>query len=106
LGSVEVGLLAHIKGKTLLYVAAVMDGVSHLGALGIEFGAPKDNCGLAAAAFNARVMPCVAYTDPEVAWLGLTKDSWRTAQSCGRHGRSKADSSPEISLFVSRSQGT
>ncbi len=29
---------------------------------------------LAAAAFNARVIPSVAYTDPEVAWVGLTKD--------------------------------
>jgi Pyridine nucleotide-disulphide oxidoreductase, dimerisation domain len=29
---------------------------------------------LAAAAFNARVIPCVAYTDPEIAWVGLTED--------------------------------
>ncbi len=28
---------------------------------------------MAAAAFNARVIPSVAYTDPEVAWVGLTK---------------------------------
>ena len=28
-----------------------------------------------AAAFNARVIPSVAYTDPEVAWVGLTEDS-------------------------------
>jgi dihydrolipoamide dehydrogenase len=28
----------------------------------------------AAAAFNARVIPSVAYTDPEVAWVGLTED--------------------------------
>jgi dihydrolipoamide dehydrogenase len=26
------------------------------------------------AAFNARVIPSVAYTDPEVAWVGLTED--------------------------------
>ena len=25
------------------------------------------------AAFNARVFPSVAYTDPEVAWVGLTE---------------------------------
>ncbi|MEY4735823.1 MAG: dihydrolipoyl dehydrogenase, partial [Pseudomonadota bacterium] len=31
-------------------------------------------CELAAAAFNARVIPSVAYTDPEVAWVGLTED--------------------------------
>jgi len=29
---------------------------------------------LATAAFNARVIPSVAYTDPEVAWVGLTED--------------------------------
>jgi hypothetical protein len=28
---------------------------------------------LAAAAFNARVIPSVAFTDPEVAWVGLTE---------------------------------
>jgi dihydrolipoamide dehydrogenase len=29
---------------------------------------------LAASAFDARVIPSVAYTDPEVAWVGLTED--------------------------------
>jgi len=29
---------------------------------------------LSASAFNARVIPSVAYTDPEVAWVGLTED--------------------------------
>jgi dihydrolipoamide dehydrogenase len=29
---------------------------------------------LAKAAFNARVIPSVAYTDPEVAWVGLTEE--------------------------------
>ena len=29
---------------------------------------------LARSAFNARVIPSVAYTDPEVAWVGLTED--------------------------------
>jgi dihydrolipoamide dehydrogenase len=29
---------------------------------------------LARAAFDARVIPSVAYTDPEVAWVGLTED--------------------------------
>jgi len=32
---------------------------------------------LAASAFNARVIPSVAYTDPEVAWVGLTEDQAR-----------------------------
>jgi dihydrolipoamide dehydrogenase len=34
----------------------------------------QGNKELAAAAFNARVIPSVAYTDPEVAWVGLTED--------------------------------
>jgi dihydrolipoamide dehydrogenase len=29
---------------------------------------------LAKSAFNARVIPSVAYTDPEIAWVGLTED--------------------------------
>ncbi|MDR2851748.1 MAG: dihydrolipoyl dehydrogenase [Burkholderiaceae bacterium] len=32
---------------------------------------------LARAAFDARVIPAVAYTDPEVAWAGLTEDQAR-----------------------------
>jgi dihydrolipoamide dehydrogenase len=35
-------------------------------------GELQGNKELAAAAFNARVIPSVAYTDPEVAWVGLT----------------------------------
>ncbi len=37
-------------------------------------GELQGNADLAAAAFNARVIPSVAYTDPEVAWVGLTED--------------------------------
>jgi dihydrolipoamide dehydrogenase len=29
---------------------------------------------LKSSAFNARIIPSVAYTDPEVAWVGLTED--------------------------------
>ena len=36
-------------------------------------GELQGNKELAAAAFNARVIPSVAYTDPEVAWVGLTE---------------------------------
>jgi hypothetical protein len=32
----------------------------------------QGNKELACAAFNARVIPSVAYTDPEVTWVGLT----------------------------------
>ena len=47
---------------------------------------------LASAAFNARVIPSVAYTDPEVAWVGLTVDQakaqgFKVKKACfpGRH---------------------
>jgi len=33
---------------------------------------------LASSAFNARVIPSVAYTDPEVAWVGLTEEQAKT----------------------------
>ena len=36
-------------------------------------GELQGNKELASAAFNARVIPSVAYTDPEVAWVGLTE---------------------------------
>ncbi len=47
--------------------------VDSIGALALQ-EVPKGNKELAAAAFNARVIPSVAYTDPEVAWVGLTED--------------------------------
>ena len=37
-------------------------------------GELQGNKELVAAAFNARVIPSVVYTDPEVAWVGLTED--------------------------------
>ena len=40
-------------------------------------GELQGNKELAASAFNARVIPSVAYTDPEVAWVGLTEDQAR-----------------------------
>jgi len=52
--------------------------VPHIFAIGDIVGQPmlelQGNKELAAAAFNARVIPSVAYTDPEVAWVGLTED--------------------------------
>ncbi len=41
-------------------------------------GELQGNKALASSAFNARVIPSVAYTDPEVAWVGLTEEQART----------------------------
>ena len=37
-------------------------------------GALNGDAALSKAQFDARVIPSVAYTDPEVAWVGLTED--------------------------------
>ncbi len=47
---------------------------AHVAAAEVIAGELQGNKELAAAAFNARVIPSVAYTDPEVAWVGLTED--------------------------------
>ncbi|KJS66252.1 MAG: dihydrolipoamide dehydrogenase [Comamonadaceae bacterium BICA1-1] len=41
---------------------------------------------LAAAAFDARVIPSVAYTDPELAWVGLTEDQAKAQGIAVRKG--------------------
>ncbi len=41
-------------------------------------GELQSNKELAATAFNVRVIPSVAYTDPEVAWVGLTETEAKT----------------------------
>jgi hypothetical protein len=41
-------------------------------------GELQGNKELASAAFNARVIPSVAYTDPDVAWAGLTEGQAKT----------------------------
>ena len=46
--------------------------VAHVAAEVIA-GELQGNEELAAAAFNARVIPSVAHTDPEIAWVGLTE---------------------------------
>jgi dihydrolipoamide dehydrogenase len=55
-------MLAHNAGHEAYVAAEVISG---------ELQGNKE---LASAAFNARVIPSVAYTDPEVAWVGLTED--------------------------------
>ncbi len=60
-----------IVGQPMLEHKAVHE--AHVAAEVIA-GEQKGDKELASAAFNARVIPSVAFTDPEVAWVGLTED--------------------------------
>ena len=63
--------IGDIVGQPMLAHKAVHEG--HVAAEVIA-GELQGKADLAASAFNARVIPSVAYTDPEVAWVGLTED--------------------------------
>ena len=63
--------IGDIVGQPMLAHKAVHEG--HVAAEVIA-GELLGNHELASTAFNARVIPSVAYTDPEVAWVGLTED--------------------------------
>ena len=63
--------IGDIIGQPMLAHKAVHE--AHVAAEVIA-GELQGNKALASAAFNARVIPSVAYTDPEVAWVGLTED--------------------------------
>ncbi|ACB33915.1 dihydrolipoamide dehydrogenase [Leptothrix cholodnii SP-6] len=63
--------IGDIVGQPMLAHKAVHE--AHVAAEVIA-GTLQGNQELASAAFNARVIPSVAYTDPEVAWVGLTED--------------------------------
>ena len=63
--------IGDIVGQPMLAHKAVHE--AHVAAEVIA-GELQGNQELAAAAFNARVIPSVAYTDHEVAWVGLTED--------------------------------
>ncbi len=66
--------IGDIVGQPMLAHKAVHE--AHVAAEVIA-GELQGNKALATAAFNARVIPSVAYTDPEVAWVGLTEDQAR-----------------------------
>jgi len=63
--------IGDIVGQPMLAHKAVHE--AHVAAEVIA-GEQQANKELASAAFNARAVPSVAYTDPEVAWAGLTED--------------------------------
>ncbi|MFO1250260.1 MAG: dihydrolipoyl dehydrogenase [Inhella sp.] len=63
--------IGDLVGQPMLAHKAVHE--AHVAAEVIA-GELKGDAKLASSAFNARVIPSVAYTDPEVAWVGLTED--------------------------------
>ena len=63
--------IGDVVGQPMLAHKAVHEG--HVAAEVIA-GELQENHELACAIFDARVIPSVAYTDPEVAWVGLTED--------------------------------
>ena len=63
--------IGDIVGQPMLAHKAVHE--AHVAAE-VAAGEAKGDAKLAKAAFDARVIPNVAYTDPEVAWVGLTED--------------------------------
>ncbi len=63
--------IGDIIGQPMLAHKAVHE--AHVAAEVIA-GEQKGDKELSSAAFNARVFPSVAYTDPEVAWVGITED--------------------------------
>jgi dihydrolipoamide dehydrogenase len=67
----QVFAIGDIVGQPMLAHKAVHEG--HVAAQ-VCAGELLGDAALAKAAFDARVIPSVAYTDPEVAWVGLTED--------------------------------
>jgi dihydrolipoamide dehydrogenase len=63
--------IGDVVGQPMLAHKAVHE--AHVAAE-VAAGALLGDANLAQSAFNARVIPSVAYTDPEVAWVGLTED--------------------------------
>ncbi len=63
--------IGDIVGQPMLAHKAVHE--AHVAAEVIA-GELLQDAALSKAAFNARVIPSVAYTDPEVAWVGVTED--------------------------------
>ena len=63
--------IGDIIGQPMLAHKAVHEG--HVAAE-VAAGEQLGDAALAKAAFDARVIPSVAYTDPEVAWVGVTED--------------------------------
>jgi dihydrolipoamide dehydrogenase len=63
--------IGDIVGQPMLAHKAVHE--AHVAAE-VAAGEQLDDATLRRAAFDARVIPSVAYTDPEIAWVGVTED--------------------------------
>ncbi|RZL04300.1 MAG: dihydrolipoyl dehydrogenase [Rubrivivax sp.] len=63
--------IGDIVGQPMLAHKATHEG--HVAAE-VAAGELKSDAALSRSAFDARVIPSVAYTDPEIAWVGLTED--------------------------------
>ena len=72
--------IGDIVGQPMLAHKGVHEG--HVAAE-VAGGELKGNAELARVAFDAKVIPSVAYTHPEVAWVGYTEDQ---AKQEGRKG--------------------
>jgi dihydrolipoamide dehydrogenase len=70
----DIFAIGDIVGQPMLAHKAVHEG--HVAAEVIA-GELLGDEQLARTAFDARVVPSVAYTDPEIAWVGLTEDQAR-----------------------------
>ena len=67
--------IGDVVGQPMLAHKAVHE--AHVAAE-VAAGVVLDDANLRRAQFDARVIPSVAYTDPELAWVGLTEDEART----------------------------
>ena len=68
--------IGDVVGQPMLAHKAVHE--AHVAAE-VAAGEILGDADLAQSAFNARVIPSVAYTDPEVAWVGLTEEQARSS---------------------------
>ncbi|MBC7469884.1 MAG: dihydrolipoyl dehydrogenase, partial [Ramlibacter sp.] len=75
--------IGDIVGQPMLAHKAVHE--AHVAAE-VAAGEMNGDEALKRAAFNARVIPSVAYTDPEVAWVGLTEDQAKAQGIAVRKG--------------------
>ena len=80
--------IGDIVGQPMLAHKAVHE--AHVAAEVIA-GELQGNKELASSAFNARVIPSVAYTDPEVAWVGLTEEPGQGARHQDQEGPVSVD---------------